>query len=382
VKKDTNGFGDGNHHAKWSGGLSSGDFAWSTDIEADIKSIADALYFHVLAYPAAADFDPETFKTYWIKIDLAEIAKELAIDGGGDSYVGIASGSEDSFVGILGKDMPFTGAKDMGEETVGGVPATHIRLSSDKDKLYAFAADLYKKFMKKPLVLDSNERLHLSDALQKLSVDVWLSSDGGTILKVSVSGTLDDDIASVRVRGPLSLSFELSSYGAPVGVDEPSPYLSLDELKVRMDDHKKLKAVRAKDAARINVLGEIEHALGTYKETKGRFPTVLSELRAGGVLSTTTVSDADLKTYVYASYVRAGDLTKANRCTQRSKSCDSYHIGTNLEDETDPALVSDADENSEVHGNDDAGCALERDRHCYDLVFPPKEAATSSPSGG
>lgn len=380
LKNDKYGYGDGNHHLKWGGGLSTGNFSWSTDVDTDLRMFEGNLYFHVLAFPSQSDIDPELFKTYWIKVDVAEIAKELALDTvtSTSDYNGIANAETSSFSAIFQKNMPFTGGEKIGKETVGGISTTHFVLTSDKEKMYVLATDLYKKYMGKSLSFDAEEKVRFVHALEKLKTEVWIDEKTGTIVQLKFGGDLDDDIGDIHAKGTILLGFVFGNYNAPIVITSPAPYLSLDELHTRMNDYKKFKEVRARDAVRINGLGELQHALGSFMSTKGRFPTLLSELRTSGILATSTLADDLFKTYVYSSYVKADNFTKANKCTAKSKVCAVYQIGVNLEDLTNPILANDADQSGDVRGADTAGCALEKDRACYDVVFV-QPSATSTP---
>lgn len=378
LKNDKYGYGDGNHHLKWTGGLSSGNFFWSTDIETDLRMSGTDLYFHVLSFPSQSDIDPDLFKTYWIRVDIAEIAKELSLDSvtTGEGYNGIAGTESTTFNAIMLKNMPFIGGDKIGSETLNGVEVTHFALKTDPEKMFSLANDLYKKFLGKTFSVNTEEKLRMMNALEKLKFEIWVDEKTNTLVQVKLSGDLDDDIEDIHAKGPISLSFMFSKQGAPVSVTVPAPFLTLDELHTRMNDFKKFREVRSRDAVYINGLGEVEHALGSYMNAKGRYPTALNELRADNILSTSTLSDDLLKLYSYASYVKEGDFTKANKCVPKSKTCGTYHIGVNLDDLTDPQLANDADQNSDVRGADTTGCSLEREKACYDILF------TATASGG
>ncbi len=382
LRNDRSGYGDGNHHFKWSGGLQSGTFTWSSDVESDVRLIGSDLYFHVLSFPAQADLDPELFKQYWIKVDVAEIGKEIALDTlGGEQYGGIASADSSSFNAIFMKHLPFIGGELIGEETVANVPAAHYRLTTDSEKMYSLMLDLYAKYTGKTLAPNQEEKVRLLGALSKVVFEVWVDEKTSSLVEFKLSADLDDDFFAVHAKGPIELAIQFAGYGGAFTTAVPSPYLSLDELQVRMEDSRKLREIRNRDAVRVSGILEIERSLEAYLAAKGRYPTVLADLRVGGYLSTTTLADELLKTYSFASYVSDKDLSKVGRCTAKSKACAFYHLGTNFDDPTNPVLSSDADLTSDVHGADGAGCSLEREKSCYDVVFPDRETASSTPPG-
>lgn len=386
LKNGAEGFGDGNHHTHFIGGLHSGDYNWSTDIESDFRMIANILYFHVSSFPAQSDLDPEIFKTYWIKIDVPEIVKELALSSGNatpDNYGNLAGGGdrESNFNALLTKNLPWKGGTKVGKEKVGGVDTVRIKLAVDKDAMYDLVTKLYQKYTGKSLTLDADGELRLKNALKKTVVEVWVDPTRKTLAKFSLYGDYDDDIAGIHAKGPLSMTIEFSQYNASVGITLPQPIITLDDLKVRMDDYKKLSGVRANDAAKVNALGEIGSVLKEYYAQKGVYPSFLTDLRKSGAISSSTISDALYKQVVYAAYMTEGNYTKANKCTPKSKTCAVYHIGINFEDPTDPSLTSDADVTSDVRGADNAGCAGELTASCYDILVGAV-ATTTPPVAG
>ncbi len=387
LKNDASGFGDGNHHARVAGGLHSGDYNWSTDVESDFRMIGDILYFHVLSFPAQSDLDPEVFKTYWVKIDVPEIIKELALTAGTvaqDNYGSLAGGGDKdtSFMALFTKDIPWKGGSKVGTEKVGNTDTVRIKLVVDKDALFKLVTDLYQKYTGKGLALDADGTVRMKDALAKTSIEIWVDPVTSTLAKISVTGNYDDDIAGVHAKGPLAISFEFSRYNAQVTAAVPQPLVTLDDLKVRMDDHKRLTALRAQDAAKVNTLGEIATILKEYHSTNGKYPAFLTDLRKSGAISSTTIPDALYKQVVYAAYVNPGDYSRTNKCTPKSKTCALYHIGINLDDPTDPALGSDSDIISDIRGADAGGCTGEHDTFCYDLIVSDAAlgVATSTPS--
>jgi type II secretory pathway pseudopilin PulG len=369
------GYGDGNHQVKFTGGLQSGNYAWSTDITSDLRIVADELYFHVLSFPSVSNVDPELFKTYWIKVDIAEIAKELALQTAAENTAdyGNLAGADKStpFNAIISNTVPFTGGTKIGTEQINGVSALHIKLNTDNDKMFLLVTQLYQKYMGKALALTQDEQLRFKGALGHITTEVWVDQKTNALLKISFAAKFDDDIAGVHVKGPAAFTFAFSNYNAPIVATLPSPTLNLNDLHSRMDDYKRQKDTRARDALKINTLSDIEKALNEYKTQNGRYPTFLSDLRLKNMLSTTTMSDALLKSYTFASYVQPAIWAKSNRCNPKSKTCDAYHIGVNLESSDDPALQNDADvAASDMHGADDLGCASEKNFSCYDIVFP------------
>lgn len=375
LTNSTQGFGDGLHHIKFKGGLHSGNFQWVTDLESDVRMIGTALYFHVLSFPETSNADPDLFRTYWVKFDFADIAKELALPGvGGEGYRGFGGGSKDMvFSALVERNAPFRTGARLPDEILPSGPAYHIALDPNPDQMIALAGLLYQKYMNADLTLDENQKLRLKDALAKLKGDILIDQKTNALLKLSIRGDLDDDIIGVHVKGPLAFTFDFSDTNKPVEVAAPTPMLTLEELRTRMDDYKKVKERRMRDSVKQSGSKDIETALLSYRAEKGRYPTFLVDLIAAKKLSTSTMSEITLKTYFYAAYVKPDVLTKSGLCTTRGKICTYYHLGVNFDDMTNPLLGNDADQNTELRGADTAGCGGEQDVACYDVVSTPVE---------
>ena len=380
VKNSNDGYGDGIHHAKFKGGLQSGNFKWSTDVESDIRILANSLYFHVLSFPTETGIDPEIFKTYWIKINLEEIAKELALSGvaaqPGYGNFGTVS-KEATFAALLTKNLPFSGGEKLTDEPVNGVNSMHFKLKTDPEKMLTLTNALYKKYTGKELAIDGDQQLRLKNALAKVNAEVWIDATTNTLEKFALNADFDDDIVGVHVKGKVNMDFTFSLYNTPVSVPDPTPLLTLEELQSRMGDYQKSRDTRSADATKLKIFSSIQDALALYQKDLGRYPSVLSELRAGSRLATSTIDDVSLKQFYYASYIKPDLFTKANKCNAKSKSCVSYHLGVNLDDQTDPVLANDSDQTDDINGDDRAGCGNEPNKSCYDVVVPPRAGAGS-----
>lgn len=374
LEHTTEGYGDGAHRVQFKGGLQTDNFAWSTDLELDARVIDNALYFHVLSLPDALALNKEIFTTHWIKVDLAEIAKELSLQGmvlaqeDYGSFGGVQS--EYFFNNILAKYMPFTGDKRLPNETLDGIPTLHLLVKPDPEQMLEFVRMFYRKYANKTLTLSEEERLRLLDALKKIKGEIWINAETNMPVKFSARGEFDDDMLAVRVKGVASFSIALGDLNKPIAVDIPTPLLTMEELKIRMEENKKKFEARERDVQKLERLNVIVTSLSDYRKEKGRYPNALSELYAAKKLATSSVSETRLKEYRYVPYLKTGVYTKAGKCTAKGKTCDHYHLGVNFEDMDNPALSDDADIVSDIRGEDALGCGREEKLACYDVVAP------------
>lgn len=372
LNSSSDGFGDGLHRLKLTGGLQSGDFSWPAYLETNIRLIGSTLYFHLLSLPPDSKLDAEVMNKYWIKIDLSEIAKELALTGvvtAGEGYGNFGGQNKDStFASLVKKHAPFQADGKLPDETIGGVPTYHIKLKSNSEPMLLFTSELYRKYIGTDLVLTDDKRIRLKDALAKMVGEIWVSKNSGELVQLRVSGDFDDDMFDVHVKGKMNLLFTLSGFNKVVKVDLPIPTLTLEELKAQIEQFQKLKEVRARDAQKIEVMNGLVRSLDSYNSAKGRFPTTLSELYGAGILATSSVPEQTLKLYEYESYVSGVPLVKANRCTQKGKTCPFYHLGVSLEDTENLIFAGDADVTGDVRGVDAAGCLGEKNFACYDVI--------------
>ena len=385
LQNSANGFGDGAHRVKVATELRSGTYLWNTDVESDVLMIGNALYFHLLSYPAASDFDPAVAQTYWVKVDMDALAQELAISGvsnGTQGYGSFGTGKADSSWNTLyAKHLPFVVDEALPDETLNGVSVMHVKLKSDPDRMLAFALVLYKKYSGSDLLLTADQQLRLKNALAKVTGEAWIDPTTNTLLKVTVRGEFDDDMVSAHVKGTAQFTFAFADQGKTVSVTPPTPFLTLEEFRARTDEYKQNKELRAGDTVKLDGMKKIIDALAAYQKEKGRYPTTLLDLRSSGKLPASVVDDFAFKSYSYAAYLKPEQLTKAGRCPVKGKTCAFYHLGVSFEDLTNPALASDADTTSEILGKDASGCLGEPNVACFDVVstsLSPAPVATSS----
>lgn len=371
VENDKEGFGNGTHRVKVAGALQSGNFSWPTDIEADVRIVGTALYFHLLAFPSSSNLDPELFKSYWVKVDLSEIAKELSLSGVAAAQEGYGSfggqSAETSFNAMLQKHVPFVPDGAPVAEELQGIETYHFALKTDQDKALEFVQALYRKYMGTELTLTDEQRLRLHDALAKVHVDIWTAKEGGAPVQVSLKTDLDDDIVTMHVKGHAELMIGLADLNKPSKTEAPNPMLTLEELKVRMEDYKNVKIVRQNDRAKIDRVTKLIAALDAFASAKGKYPLVLNELYQANVLATTDIPENTIKEYFYAPYATSTSLSKATRCVARTQLCVYYHLGVNLDDQEDPELANDQDITSELKGDDKQGCGGEQRVACFDV---------------
>jgi hypothetical protein len=369
LKNSANGFGDGTHKFQFDGMLESSAVRWSTSLKGDLRIVGSTLYINATTPPQNAAIDPDLLKNYWIKIDLGQIAAELALQGIGrsDTYGQFGDPKDaHNVIGLLSKNFPFLPGTNSVMDTVDGVEVYRYPLVVDGPKSLLFVRELYKTFTGKEIDVSSDESIRWNDAMKKAVVNVWVGKNDNKIRRFSFELKPDDQIFGVRTRGAISMDVTLSNFNLPAETEVPDPIITLDELRGRMEEYKSLLAVRMNDAAKVALVGDISSALKKYADEKGRYPVLLQELTQGKYLQLEGTS-TDLVQFNYYAYTSSSSPIKSNRCTQKSKLCLSYHIGVNLDDATDPLLANDSDVTGEIQGSDEKGCKVEANKFCYDL---------------
>ncbi|MDO8521109.1 MAG: hypothetical protein Q7S52_03260 [bacterium] len=377
------GYGDGTHKLAWNGGWQSGTSTFGTNVASDVLSIGDEFYFNILSVPEASDLDPALLRSNWIKVNLAEIAREFQIEGvlqGEEEYGSFGGTTGDtSLSALLRKSLLLHAVENPLKEELAGVSVFRTHVRTDPDLFAEFLRALYRKYWNRDLTFSEEELLRLKAALAKIEGDVWVDEKTGDLLKLALAGDLDDDISEVHVKGPVALLFSFTDFNKPPLFGTPSPVLSLPELKVELEESKKLKGARAKDEVRISHMTLLTEALALYRNEKGRYPKELTELYAAKKITESSIDLVTLKNYVYRSYLKSGTYTKGGACLTTGKICAFYHMGTNLLDPKNNVLQSDADLTTAILGADNASCAKEANMSCYDVVSPVP-AATTAPA--
>jgi len=369
LRNSSAGFGDGVHRVKFRGGMQTGDYSRSTDIEADVRRIGDSLYVRIIALPENISVDRSLFTENWIEIDLADIAAQLALEGlrGGD-YGKFSGSGGGGFTSLFASQLPLSAVKDIsdGSEPSG---AAKLLLKTEPERLLGLWSGLYKRATNRDFLLTDDEKRRLLDALEKVKGEALVDTSTGMPLRLTLSAELDDLISGVRVKGPVLFDIGFSGYGAPVPAAEvPSPLMTLEDLKAEIDKDQKLREVRALETQKADRMKTVIAALGSYREEKGRYPAALAELFSAELIDPDTITEEQLKEFSYAAYVSESPLTGGNRCTAAKRTCDFYHIGVNFAEVSHPLLSSDTDLVSAVDGTDARGCVGGLGLACYDLT--------------
>ena len=366
-----NGYGDGVHKFSFDGGWEMGDSFLSTNIESDLRVIGNALYFHLLSSPEN-ELDPTLFQENWLNAGLADIAQELMISGvaaGSEEYGSFGGTSKEQALNtLLGKALPVKALGDSSEEMVDSVETVRIHVVADPDRMTDLVRALYQKYMNEDLTLSEDQLVRLKGALGKFTGDVWVNKKGGMLVKIVLSTNFDDDIVNAHVKGPASIEFSFSDVNIPVSVEAPTTILTLPELKIKLDEAQKRRKMRTRDQVKVNNIVLLAGALKNYQVDKGRYPKALTDLYGAGKLTDSSIDAETLKAYFYRSYQKAGVVTKEGACLTTGKVCAFYHLGVNLEDVTNTALQSDADETTAILGEDISGCGEEKTAACYDVT--------------
>ena len=382
LANSSTGYGDGTHKVAFNGGWQTGTSTFGTSVESDIMIIGDEFYFNILSIPSESELDPVLLRANWIKVNLAEIAREFQLGGTaqGEEEYGSFGGTagELTLRVLLQKHLPFQGRGSPVREEIDSVSVLRTRIVADPDRLAELFRAFHRRYVNRDLKFTEEELLRFKDALAKLSGDVWTDEETGALIKITVAADLDDDIGVVHVKGPLSLQFSFSGFNEAPLFGTPSPVVSLTELRAQMEESKRLKTLRASDEIRVDRVTLLVESLKAYYEAKGRYPKELSELYGAKKLAESSVDLATLKDYHYRSYIKSGVYSKAGQCSTTGKICAFYHLGTNLFGPDNAALQSDADQTTAILGSDKAGCGGEKDAACYDIVSPAIAITTAS----
>lgn len=376
------GFSDGTHKLFFDGGWQFGTSTFGTNLESDVIVIGNDFYFNILSIPNESDLDRELLRANWVQMNFAEIAREFQLSGSvqGEEEYGAFGGTtgDTSLHALLANSFGFTALGDPVQDDAGGTPHLRIEGRLDAERFAELIRTLYRKYFNRNFTLSEDEALRFRGALEKLTATVWIEEESGVLAKITLSGTLDDDIGATHVAGPVLLEFTFAEFNKPPLFGTPAPILSLQELRAQMETVAGEKGVQAVDDVRVGHVARLVEALALYKKEKGRYPKELTELYGAKKLTESTIDLATLRDYLYRSYVKADDLSKTGACLTTGKNCAFYHLGTSLLNAKHRVLQSDADKTTAILGSDKAGCAGEANRYCYDVVSPSESQTTST----
>jgi hypothetical protein len=346
---------------------------WPTEVSAEVRRLASALYLHITSIPESSTLDPKLLQDNWVKVDLGEVAKELALTGvvANEQGYGNFGGNGDglSFMTLLKKHAPISSLSELPDEGQGGNSVHHIGFRLDKKRTLDLILELHRVYFAKELQMNDNQLLRFSDAIENVEGEAWVNKGADTLDRIVMRVTLDDDIILTHAKGTIEFDISLSEFNTPTKVAIPDPVITLEELRVLMETTGEEREKIIRDKKKIQDLKLIMSTLSTYREQKGRYPTILTELYDSGVLASSTISSKVLSAYEYVPYTSGTVMSGQNRCVKTSTSCGYYHIGINLEDMSSELLKEDYDKGSSyLRGADTRGCLNENRLACYDLV--------------
>ena len=124
---------------------------------------------------------------------------------------------------------------------------------------------------------------------------------------------------------------------------------------------------KSRDARRVADIKQMQLALELYFDGKGEYPDATSKLAPDYIAAVPTDPVGNVA-YPFNSYV-SSTISLANDCDEAGETCLYYHLGANLEEDTNPALDTDRDFDGDVvDGPDLDGCSDEASRYCYDIT--------------
>jgi len=124
---------------------------------------------------------------------------------------------------------------------------------------------------------------------------------------------------------------------------------------------------KSRDARRVADIKQVQLALELYFDSKGGYPDVTSKL-APDFIPVVPSDPVAQVVYPYNAYV-SSTISLANDCDEATEKCLYYHLGGNLEENSNPALKTDRDIVGDViTGTDTADCAAAAGRFCYDVT--------------
>ena len=380
------GFSDGTHRVTFDGGWQSGTSTFGTNIESDVIVLGNNFHFNVLSIPKESELDQELLRSNWVRVNFTEIAREFHLSGtaqGEEEYGSFGGTTGDtSLRAVLARSLIFVASGDPEQEDVKGVMQNRIPVRLDTGRSAELLRSLYRKYFNRSFTLSEEEELRFKGALEKCTGNVWTDIKTGALVKTALTCDLDDAIGGTNVKGPVTLEFSFADFNKPPLFGTPAPVLSLQELRIQMEESGKFKGAREQDALRVRHMTTIAEALEFYRKEKGRYPKELTELYAAKKLTVSSIDLTVLKDYLYRSYQNGSNVAKSGGCLTTGKVCAFYHLGTNLLDLRSSILLTDADRTTAILGADKAGCSGEANVSCYDIESPPESQTSSGTTSG
>ncbi len=145
----------------------------------------------------------------------------------------------------------------------------------------------------------------------------------------------DSDVKKLQDKQiAITLSFGLSKVNEPVVIERPEESISGERAAELLFGRAISESQqKARDAARISHIAQLQLALELYYDAKRGYPKSLNELTAGKFISSIPLDPKTKAPYYYYPYSPNAD----------GKTCRGHHLGATLEVRTNAALANDAD---------------------------------------
>jgi hypothetical protein len=376
VKNSPKGIGDGAHTLNVSllnaDASSTRVFTWF----GDARIIGEDLYLYATSTPVFGKIDPSILVKYWIVVPIRDILREIS----GKDVAQVIE-ANDGIISVLVRERPLSVSGAVVEGMLpDDTPVSIVPLAVNSQHGIEFLREIFSWYVGSALELSDEERIRLEQAIAKITGEAYIDRDGN-LRRIVFSYAASDVWIKTPISGKVSLSFEFSSYNAPVEVIRPTQTLTIGELEAEMKRYQAYTNMRARDAARLETLFLTQAALERFRIAKDRYPAALSEIFGDPAFTPPNASSTIVSELLYHGYLSPETFTKSNRCTFKEKSCPAYHLAVELENPSEPALATAEGRTGEILGGPSIGCAGTPGRACFDRTqasAPVIESAAST----
>lgn len=196
-------------------------------VSADLRTIGKTVYVKLNEAPFLGFIDPGKIKNQWIRIDTAELEKQL-----GSSTQGYSSLTEDDeklIQSLYENSKIIKFEKRLASETVNSVSTYHYDFTVDEVELKTFALRVLEITNKQMTTEDKAMFEKSLDQVEFEPGQIWIGRKDSLPYKVSLNVNFKGNEQALA-EGKIALTINFKNYNKPVTVEVPSNSTDFKDL--------------------------------------------------------------------------------------------------------------------------------------------------------
>jgi len=197
----------------------------------------ETFYIKINKFPTLGLMDLSSLEGKWVKINLADLEKQLNLLGV-EEYQELKKSQEvtsediEEMKNLLSQYQIFKVTEELADEKVNGATTYHYKVDINDEELKNFLTESLKTEDEKDQLNDAFSAIFsdpkISEQLKDFEIEIWIGKKDNLIYKIFVNGKmlLEESMGDMT----FSLSLLLSDFNKKVVIDIPEETKSLEEV--------------------------------------------------------------------------------------------------------------------------------------------------------